>query len=59
VAVEVCREHDAVARVDSVPDVGRGGHTKLVEQFPDEINCVTLHLVGYTYIRIFLRCTDP
>jgi hypothetical protein len=22
-------------------------HPKYVEQFPDKINCVTLHLVGY------------
>jgi len=24
-----------------------GGATRNIEQFPDEINCVTLHLVGY------------
>jgi len=29
------------------PDDGRRYHPKHVEQFPDKINCVTLHLVGY------------
>jgi hypothetical protein len=47
-------------------------HPKHVEQFPDKINCVTVHLVGYiteyysdarTHIitmhgHILLRCTD-
>jgi hypothetical protein len=27
-------------------------HPKHVEQFPDKINCVTLHLVGYIYMYI-------
>jgi len=27
--------------------MGYGYHPKLVEQFSDKINCVTLHLVGY------------
>ena len=26
---------------------GSSNHPKHVEQFPDKINCVTLHLVGY------------
>jgi hypothetical protein len=30
-----------------VPDDGWWYHPKHVEQFPDKINCVTLHLVGY------------
>jgi hypothetical protein len=30
-----------------VPDDGWRYHPKHVEQFPDKINCVTLHLVGY------------
>jgi hypothetical protein len=30
------------------PDDGWRYHPKHVEQFPDKINCVTLHLVGYT-----------
>jgi hypothetical protein len=34
-------------------------HPKHVDQFPDKITCVTLHLVGYIYIRILLRYTDP
>jgi len=29
------------------PDDGRRYHPKHVEQFPDKINCVTLHLVGH------------
>jgi hypothetical protein len=29
------------------PDDGWWYHPKHVQQFPDEINCVTLHLVGY------------
>jgi len=33
-------------------------HPKYVEQFPDKINCVTLHLFGYM-LEYFLRCTDP
>ena len=32
----------------SAPDDGWWYHLKHVEQFPDKINCVTLHLVGYT-----------
>ena len=31
----------------SAPDNGWWYHPKHVEQFPDKINCVTLHLVGY------------
>ena len=38
---------DAVDTVVCVPDDGWWCHPKHVEQFPDKINCVTLHLVGY------------
>jgi len=38
---------DAVDTVVCVPDDGWRYHPKHVEQFPDKINCVTLHLVGY------------
>ena len=36
-------------------------HPKHVEQFPDKINCVTLHLVGYTglfemTVRVLTTC---
>jgi hypothetical protein len=37
---------DAVDTVVCTPDDGWRYHQKHVEQFPD-INCVTLHLVGY------------
>jgi hypothetical protein len=40
----------AVDTVVCAPDDGWGYHPKHVEQFPDKINCVTLHLVGYTPI---------
>ena len=38
---------DAVDRVVCAPDDGRRYHPKHVEQFPDKINCVTLHLFVY------------
>ena len=38
---------DAVNTVVCAPDDGWRSHPKHVEQFPDKINCVTLHLVGY------------
>jgi len=38
---------DAVNTVVCAPDDGWWYHPKHVEQFPDKINCVTLHLVGY------------
>jgi hypothetical protein len=38
---------DAVDTVVSIPDDGRKYHPNHAEQFPDKINCVTLHLVGY------------
>jgi hypothetical protein len=42
---------DAVDIVVCAPDDGWWYYPKHVEQFPDKINCVTLHLVGY--IRTF------
>jgi hypothetical protein len=38
---------DAVDTVVCAPDDGWKYHLKHLEQFPDKINCVTLHLVGY------------
>jgi hypothetical protein len=38
---------DAVGTVVCAPDDGWWCHPKHVELFPDKINCVTLHLVGY------------
>jgi hypothetical protein len=37
----------AVDTVACAPDDGWWYHPKHVEQFPDKINCVKLHLVGY------------
>ena len=39
---------DAVDTVVCAPDDGWWYHPKHVEQFPVKINCITLHLVGYT-----------
>jgi hypothetical protein len=38
---------DAVDTVVCAPDDWWWYHPKHVEQFPDKIKCVTLHLVGY------------
>ena len=38
---------DAVDTVVCDPENGWKYRLKHVEQFPDKINCVTLHLVGY------------
>jgi hypothetical protein len=38
---------DAVDTAVCAPDDGWKYHPKHVEQFPDIINCATLHLVGY------------
>jgi len=38
---------DAVDTVVCTPDDGWWYHPKHVEQFPDKIECVTLHLVGH------------
>jgi hypothetical protein len=38
---------DAVDTVVCAPDDGWKYHPKHAEQFPDKINCVTLHLVGH------------
>ena len=37
----------AVDTVVCTPDDGWRYHPKHVDQFPDKINCVTLHIVGY------------
>jgi hypothetical protein len=38
---------DATDRVVCAPDNGWWYHPKHVEQFPDKINCVMMHLVGH------------
>ena len=38
---------NAVDTIVCAPDDGCWYHPKHVEQFPDKINCVTLHLVGH------------
>jgi len=43
---------DAVDTVVCAPDDGWWYYPRHVEQFPDKINCVTLHLVGYIYWKI-------
>jgi len=45
---------NAVDTVVCAPDDGWRYHPKHVEQFPDKINCVTLHLVGYIYWNIMM-----
>jgi hypothetical protein len=47
VAATVRQIPDAVDTVVCAPDGGRWYHPKHVEQFPDNPNCVTLHLVGH------------
>ena len=47
VAVTLWQIPDAVGTVVCAPDDGWWYHPKHVEQFPDKINCVTLHLVGH------------
>jgi hypothetical protein len=39
---------DVVDTVVCTPDDEWRCHSKHAEQFPDKINCGTLHLVGYT-----------
>ena len=46
-AIMVWQIPDAVDAVVCAPDNGWWYHPKHVEQFPDKINSVTLHLVGY------------
>jgi hypothetical protein len=46
IAVTVWQIPDAVDTVICAPNDGWWYHPKHVEQFPDKINCVTLHLVG-------------
>ena len=47
VAVTVWQIPDAVDIVVCAPDDRWRFHPKHIEQFPDKIKCVTLHLVGY------------
>jgi len=47
IAITVWQIPDAVDTVVCLPDDGWWYHPKHVEQFPDNINCVTLHHVGY------------
>ena len=47
---------DAVDTVVCAPNDGWAYHPKYVQQFPDKINCVTLHLVGYV-LKCVLRNT--
>jgi len=47
VAVTASQIPDAVDTVVCAPDDVWWYHPKHVEQFPDKINCVTLHLVGH------------
>jgi len=47
VVVTVWQIPDAVDTVVCAPDDGWWYRPKHVEQFPDKINCVTLHLVGH------------
>ena len=47
VAVTVRQIPDSVDTVVCAPYNGWRYHPKYVEQFPDKINCVTLHLVVY------------
>jgi hypothetical protein len=53
VAVTVWQIPDAVDTVACALDDGWRYHPKHVEQFPDKINCVTLHFLDI-YIRIIL-----
>jgi hypothetical protein len=46
-AVTVWQIPDAVDTVVCAPDDGWWYYLKHVVQFPDKINCATLHLVGY------------
>ena len=50
---------DAVDTVVCAPDDGWIYHPKHVEQFPNIIYCVTLHLVGYIYWNIVTMPHGP
>jgi len=47
IAITVWQIPDAVDTVVCAPDDGWRYHPKHVEQFPEKINCVAFHLVGY------------
>jgi hypothetical protein len=44
---KLCPFTDTVDTVVCAPDDGRRYHPKHVEQLPDKITCLTLHLAGY------------
>jgi hypothetical protein len=61
VAVTVWQIPNAVDTVVCASDDGWWYHRKHVEQFPDKINCVTLHLVEYTFeyrLTYFSKCSS-
>ena len=53
IAVTVWQIPDVVDTVVCAPDDGWWYYPKHVEQFPDKINCVKLHLVGYIWEQPF------
>jgi hypothetical protein len=55
--VTVSQIPDAVDTVACAPDDGWRYHPKHVEQFPDKINCVMLHVVGYRLEHFWKFCT--
>ena len=55
IAVTVWQIPYAVDTIVCTLDDGWKYHPKHVEQFPDKINCVTLHLVGYI-LEYFCQC---
>jgi len=58
VAVMVWQIPDALDTVICAPDDGWWYHPKHVEQFPDKNKLCNIESC-WTYIRIFLQCTDP
>jgi hypothetical protein len=51
---------DAIDTVECAPDDGWKYHPKYVEQFPDiDKMCNVASCWIYTYIGIYLGCTDP
>jgi hypothetical protein len=55
ITVTVLQIPDAVDTVVCAPDDGWRYQPKHAEQFPDKINCVKLHLVGYI-LECYLEC---
>jgi hypothetical protein len=54
--VTVWQIPDAADRIVWAPNDGWWYHPKHVEQFPDKINCVTSHLVGYILEYKYFGC---